>query len=83
MDGFIDIWVLYNILNHTNEGQDAKAKVMCHRGDNSTHPQNSQCRITAGDDQVTGHVPKNIPALRKTKNKSRNNKLKGHKKFDA
>lgn len=66
MDGFIDIWVLYNILNHTNEGQDAKAKVMCHRGDNSTHPQNSQCRITAGDDQVTGQIPKNVPAQQVT-----------------
>lgn len=62
MNRFIDIWMLYNILKHTNEGQDAEAKIMCHRGDNGTHSQNSKCRITAGDDQVTGQIPKHIPA---------------------
>lgn len=62
-----------NIQSLTNEGQDAKAKVMCNRGDNSTHPQNSQCRITARDYQVTCQIPKNFPvqhvSLKKTNEK--------------
>lgn len=74
MDGLIDIWLLRNLLKHTNEGQDAKAKVMCHRGDHSTHPQNSQRGIAAGDDQVAGQIPKNIPAQHVTLRKNKQNK---------
>lgn len=35
---------------------------MRHRGDDGAHPQDGERGVTAGDDEVTGQVPKDVPA---------------------
>lgn len=61
-----DFKCLYNKLSCTYEGQDAEAEVVCNRGDDGTHPQNSERGVTAGDDEVTGEVPEHVPAQQVT-----------------
>lgn len=52
--------------SRTYEGQDAEAEVVCHRGDNSAHPQHGERGVTARDDQVTGQIPEHVPAQQVT-----------------
>ncbi len=62
-----DTWPsLTSTLSRTYEGQDAEPEVVSDRGDDSAHPQNSECGVTARDDQVTRQIPEHVPAQQVT-----------------